>query len=480
MELMEDKKITKLAKFILYVWNVGWFAAVWAFYYNDYTFDRYKVIGIIASTLVYALIYYAFCNLYHAFRIASTSIQDTAFSQTVSFGVADLLLYMECCLINNNIVSILPGLIIAVLQILGTLLIVTKVKQHMLKVFKPQKTLLLYGSTTTPEEALAFSKRLTQHYGHLFEIADIRFDREDSAMIYNLIRENSIVLLYEGSADRRGDLIKLCTEEKKVFYFTPKIEDILCQGAVSKSLLDTPLMKYEYQYEAMHSTVGKRILDVVFSILFLLLTSPLFLIIAISIKLDDGGPVFYRQKRYTKNERIFEMIKFRSMVTDAEKYGATPCADGDPRITKVGRIIRATRLDEIPQFINILKGDMSFVGPRPERVENVKAYTEEMPEFAYRLRVKGGLTGYAQIYGKYNTSAYDKLRLDLMYIENQSVLLDIKIMLLTFKTIFQKESTEGFTQEESSRLRDKIGQAEAPADGRTGDTTAQESREEEK
>jgi lipopolysaccharide/colanic/teichoic acid biosynthesis glycosyltransferase len=144
------------------------------------------------------------------------------------------------------------------------------------------------------------------------------------------------------------------------------------------------------------------------------------------------------------------------MVVDAEKDGVVPCVGGDARITKVGKVIRKYRIDELPQFINVLKGEMSVVGPRPERVEHVQQYTKEMPEFSYRLRVKGGLTGYAQIYGKYNTSAYDKLRLDLMYIENQSLLEDLKIIILTIRTVFQKESTEGFSVETSRKINQEI------------------------
>ena len=164
------------------------------------------------------------------------------------------------------------------------------------------------------------------------------------------------------------------------------------------------------------------------------------------------SPVFYKQDRCTKDAKVFKIYKFRSMIVDAEKNGFIPCTSNDNRITKVGKVIRMTRIDELPQIINILKGDMSFVGPRPERVEHVEKYTKELPEFAYRMRVKGGLTGYAQIYGKYNTSAYDKLRLDLMYIENQSFLLDLKILMLTFKIMFIPESTEGFSEEKSKRL----------------------------
>jgi lipopolysaccharide/colanic/teichoic acid biosynthesis glycosyltransferase len=144
------------------------------------------------------------------------------------------------------------------------------------------------------------------------------------------------------------------------------------------------------------------------------------------------------------------------MVVDAEKDGVVPCVGNDARITKVGKIIRKYRIDELPQFINVLKGEMSVVGPRPERVEHVQQYTKEMPEFSYRLRVKGGLTGYAQIYGKYNTSAYDKLRLDLMYIENQSLLEDLKIIILTVRTVFRKESTEGFSVETSRKINQEI------------------------
>ena len=231
------------------------------------------------------------------------------------------------------------------------------------------------------------------------------------------------------------------------FFFSPSLEDIFCQGSTAKHLFDTPLYKYEYEKDSREGAI-KRLLDVIFSVVLLIVSLPLTIIIAIVIKLEDKGPVFYKQSRVTKNGKIFEIFKFRSMIVDAEKDGAVPYVNGDLRITKVGRWIRATRLDELPQLINILKGDMSFVGPRPERVEHVQKYTDELPEFSHRLRVKGGLTGYAQVYGKYNTTPYDKLRLDLIYIENQSILLDLKIMALTIKTIFSKESTEGFGEKQ--------------------------------
>lgn len=200
---------------------------------------------------------------------------------------------------------------------------------------------------------------------------------------------------------------------------------------------------------------GKRLLDVAVSAFMLLLFAPFMLVIAVCIKLEDGGDIFYRQKRVTMDGKIFEILKFRSMIQDAEKQGFKPCTTHDDRITRVGRIIRATRLDETPQLINILKGDMSIVGPRPERVEHVEKYTSQLPEFSYRLRVRGGLTGYAQIYGKYNTSAEDKLKMDLMYIERQSLILDLQLIFLTIKIMFIPESTEGFKEGAQSALQKK-------------------------
>lgn len=177
------------------------------------------------------------------------------------------------------------------------------------------------------------------------------------------------------------------------------------------------------------------------------------LICAIAIKLDDGGPIFFKQNRITKNGKIFNVLKFRSMVVDAEKDGAQKATEHDSRITKVGKIIRACRADELPQLFNVLRGDMSMVGPRPERIENVYEYSRQYPEFELRHRAKAGLTGYAQLYGKYNTSPEDKLNMDLIYIETYSLLQDIKLLILTFKILFMRESTEGFDSSANSNVK---------------------------
>ncbi len=193
----------------------------------------------------------------------------------------------------------------------------------------------------------------------------------------------------------------------------------------------------------------KRFMDMFISALALVITSPILLIFAIAIKKQDGGRIFFLQKRATVHGRVFEIIKFRTMRENVENFSST---QGDDRITKVGRIMRKYRIDEIPQFVNILKGDMSLVGPRPEMLENVADYEKDLPEFRFRLRMKAGLTGLAQIYGKYNTTSRDKLMLDLMYIENYSLIRDIQLLFQTVLVLFKAEdSTSAFDVKEETR-----------------------------
>ena len=221
-------------------------------------------------------------------------------------------------------------------------------------------------------------------------------------------------------------------------------------------IFDTPFLLTKGYSLSFDQAFGKRFLDLFIAVPMLIIASPIMLITAAAIKLYDSGPVFYKQIRCTKDGKPFEIIKFRSMIVDAEKVGGAQLAKAnDSRITPVGRFIRSTRIDELPQLLNIIKGDMSFVGPRPERPEIMEEYMENIPEFAFRLRVKAGLTGFAQIYGKYNTVPYDKLKLDLFYIENYSVWLDIKLILMTVKTILKKDSTEGISSDQTTAAKEE-------------------------
>lgn len=453
---MEDKKITNTAKWLIRIWNIGLFIAVWFGYYNPRTYDAHWLLGGIASCIAYVAAYSWFCNTYHVFRLASSSVSDSVFGQLVAVGVSGFILYLEGCISCHGFLNVFPWLFVAALQIAGSSLCVIGVKAYFVKRLSPQKMLLVYGRDIEREAAGRFCRLLERKYPYIFEFIHVKQEGMPKEEFLSLLDGCDSVMLYEISHGLRGEFMKACTERRKGFYFTPRIEDIFCQGSEEKNLTDTPLLKYKYIYEMKSGYFGKRAFDLFLSAVFLLVLFPVFLITALCIKLEDGGPVFYRQKRCTKHGRVFEILKFRSMVVNAEKDGAKPCSKHDARITKVGKAIRATRIDELPQIINILKNDMSFVGPRPERVEHVEKYTKEMPEFAYRFRVNGGLTGYAQVWGKYNTSAYDKLRYDLMYIENQSFYLDFKILVLTLRTVFKSESAEGFLEADSREMKQEI------------------------
>ena len=218
---------------------------------------------------------------------------------------------------------------------------------------------------------------------------------------------------------------------------------------------DTPLLVMRNNGLSFEQRVGKRIVDLVLTIPMCIVASPFMLLIAILIKAYDGGPVLYRQRRLTLDGREFMIYKFRSMCVDSEKGGARLARKNDSRITPVGKVLRNLHLDELPQVLNILKGEMSLVGPRPERPEIAAEYYKEIPEFAFRLRVKAGLTGYAQIYGKYNTTPYDKLKLDMYYIENYSLWRDIRIILMTIKILFVKENTEGVDDSQVTAMKSR-------------------------
>lgn len=234
----------------------------------------------------------------------------------------------------------------------------------------------------------------------------------------------------------------------------PKIPDIMVQGADQLHLFDTPILLVRDYAMTVEQRLVKRMIDIVCALILVVVTSPFMILTAIAIKVYDSGPVLYKQVRCTRDMRQFQILKFRSMRSDAEKDGvARLAAKNDNRITPVGRFIRKVRIDELPQLFNILKGDMSFIGPRPERPEIIRQYQEDMPEFTFRTKVKSGLAGYAQVYGKYNTTPYDKLKLDLFYIENYSVWLDLKLMLLTIKVLFQTDSTEGVEENQTTAMQ---------------------------
>jgi exopolysaccharide biosynthesis polyprenyl glycosylphosphotransferase len=257
------------------------------------------------------------------------------------------------------------------------------------------------------------------------------------------------VIIWDVPSTFRNGLVKYCYGHNIRIYVMPKITDVLLKGSSELHLFDTPVLLIREYAIKIEQRAIKRLIDIMVSLILIILSSPVMLITAIAIKLYDGGPVLYKQVRCTAGRKEFMIMKFRSMLVDAEKDGVARLASkNDSRITPIGKFIRACRIDELPQLFNILSGDMSFIGPRPERPEIIDQYLREMPEFAFRMKVKAGLAGYAQVYGKYNTTPYDKLKLDLTYIENYSIWLDIKLMLLTVKILFTPDSTEGVDEDQ--------------------------------
>ena len=303
----------------------------------------------------------------------------------------------------------------------------------------PKRCLVILGS---PEEEQAICHKIGV-YKLQWKVD--RIILWDDPGVSEAISDTEVVFMGTLPTQAKLELLHICYELHRDVLCKAQLEDIMLSNATQVVVDDAPFLEMSYAKMTLGQRMAKRTIDIVFSALVLIVLSPVLLIIAICIKLEDGGPVVFRQKRMTVGGREFWIRKFRSMKVNADgKAPPISASQHDPRITRVGKVLRCFRLDELLQFWNILKGDMTIVGPRPEMLENVARYKRELPAFAYREKMKAGLTGYAQIEGRYNTSPEDKLMLDMMYIESFSIWLDIKLMFRTFTVFFKKDSTQGF------------------------------------
>ena len=420
-----------------FVWMHGYTLAYFAYK------GKYVLMG------VYAVLLYIFFQNSDCTMFGQLHRVDLIIGQIISIVLVNGITYFQLCLIANQMLTPAPILILTAGEVVLAAVLVVLYTGLYHKLYAPHEMLLIYGNRRGVSLKIKMDSRRDK-----YNISKLISVEEGFEAFCREMGKYDAVILSDVPAQIRNDILKYCYRYRIRTYLSPKLTDIMIRGGKNITLFDTPLLLVKGTGLTPAQRVAKRCMDIVLSAIALLITSPAFLALAISIKLEDGGPVFYKQKRLTRNGREFEILKFRSMIVDAEKYaGAVLATEDDPRITKTGKVIRATRLDELPQLLNILKGDMSIVGPRPERKVIADEYCKDIPEFAYRLKVRGGLTGYAQIYGKYNTSAYDKLRLDLMYIENYSFLLDIKLIILTMRIIFSKESTEGIDKAQENQER---------------------------
>lgn len=421
---------------------------MWKSYYRTtYTFPLFgkgKIV-LLGIYLLIGLIIFSFCE---SFQFGHLKLVDVVISQWISVLIMNFIAYIQLSLMSNAMITLWPVLVLTVSDFVVTLGLCYLFTAFYHKYNMPRKMVLVYEN----ENAISLKNKMNSR-GDKYLIATSVKSSEGLEAIKSKIQGHDAVVINDVPSEIRNDVLKYCYSQGIRTYEVPKISDVITRGAEEITLFDTPLLLIKGNGLSIEQRAVKRLLDIILSIIVMIPGSIIMLIVAIAIKIEDGGPVFYKQTRVTRGGRTFDILKFRSMIVDAEKEGhSIPAISGDPRITRVGKIIRPSRLDELPQMINILKGEMSFVGPRPERVEHVIKYTEEIPEFEFRNKVKGGLTGYAQIYGKYNTSAYDKLRLDLAYIENYSLVLDIRLILMTLQIIFKKESTEGFDQVKNEKM----------------------------
>ncbi|WP_034445476.1 exopolysaccharide biosynthesis polyprenyl glycosylphosphotransferase [Butyrivibrio sp. AE2032] len=401
--------------------------------------------GHLLILAIYFILLLFFSNTYGGLKIGYLRPMDVFFSQIFALFMVNFISYFQIALLNNWLVPVLPMLEIFVIQLAIAFLWAYTTNAIYMKIFPPRELLLISGVYPVDDIERKFNSRKDKY--HIAKKMNI--SEGIDAVYKECLGNYDGVVIWDVPSQFRNGLVKYCYGRNIRIYVMPKITDVLLKGSSQLHLFDTPvLLLREYSIKIEQRAI-KRLFDIVLSLLLIVLSSPVMLVTAIIIKAYDKGPVLYKQIRCTKDRREFKIMKFRSMRVDAEKDGVARLASkNDSRITPIGKFIRSCRIDELPQLFNILVGDMSFIGPRPERPEIIKQYLEEMPEFAFRTKVKAGLAGYAQVYGKYNTTPYDKLKLDLTYIENYSIWLDIKLMLLTVKILFTPDSTEGVEEDQ--------------------------------
>lgn len=442
-----------LFNLILLAVITGHFTYEWNLVYNNILKQPFLGKGNILMIFTIFLVIFISMKMWGGFKLGYSKLVNLVFSQflaLITIGIGEyLIIALTAGTINN--MGRLAGLIAISLAVDFIFCIVYDLIgiRIYLMIFPPIRLLQVNGDYDN-HLRLKISNRSDK-----YEVCEEISIHEGLDIVYSKIEQYDAVLLNDIPNKYRKEILKHCFENDIPVYYTPKIQDIMVRGSDEINLFDSPLFLARNVGMTTVQAFAKRTIDIIGSTLGLIILSPIFLIVSILIKIEDGGKVFFMQDRCTYDGKVFRIHKFRSMKEDAEKDGKPhPATSDDDRITKVGKFIRATRIDELPQLVDIWIGNMSIVGPRPERVEHVAKYTEDIPEFDYRLKVKGGLTGYAQVYGRYNTTSYDKLKMDLIYVVNYSLLMDFQIVLETVKIIFSKESTEGFTEENSKKMNE--------------------------
>ena len=424
------------------------FALCWYLYYAKHIASPFYAKGDYLVVVLFFVLFIIFGRVYDAFLMSMQRISEIVYAQFLAAAVSDFIMYIVIWLLSKHLPNILPGVAALIGQVVLASIWAYNAHHAYFKIFPPQATAVIYDTRQGTE-------KLIGKYG-LDDKYKVVLTATVDECIANLAMLDGVSTVFMSGihSHDRNVILKYCVENNIGTFVIPRIGDTIMSGAYPMHMFHLPMLKVGRYHPQPEYLFIKRLLDIVISAVALVVLSPIFLVTAIAIKATDHGPVFYKQIRLTKDGKEFGILKFRSMRVDAEKDGVARLSSGDhdDRITPVGKVIRACRIDELPQLLNILRGELSIVGPRPERPEIAAQYCEEMPEFSLRLQAKAGLTGYAQIYGKYNTTPYDKLVMDLMYIAHPSIVEDLKIMFATVKILFVPESTEGVAEGQTTAM----------------------------
>lgn len=458
----QDSKRALLMSFLKLVHfcvSAAGFAGVWWFFYSNHTLENYYPnTDYLIITGYCALLFFLF-RTYHVYNIGYARVTDNLFGQVLSNIISAGIIYFVACALSGAFLSPIELLLLCLAQFIWDAVWSKTVKMLYRKIYKTLRTAVVYRKQDDLSRVEEI-RRLTQRLDFQKFIEN---PADDFCSLAKELEGFDAVVVIGVNASLRNGIAKYCIQNNVRCFVAPHVGDIIMQGALHISSIRVPIFSIRRALKNPFYLIAKRAFDIIVSILAIVLLSPVYLITSLIIKLYDHGPVFYKQVRLTKDGKKFNVLKFRSMRVDAEKDGvARLAAENDDRITPVGKFIRSCRLDELPQFFNILAGSMSIVGPRPERPEIAEQYEKEMPAFSLRLQVKAGLTGFAQVYGKYNTTPYDKLQMDLMYVNKMSVSEDLRLMFVTLRAIFKSESTEGIDKDATTAMKPSVSSVPKP------------------
>ena len=431
------KSIMFLFKILIVVTAVGLYIGGFKIWYEAprLMFKDNYVVG-----MVYLLVFYTLSYSYGAYRIGILRLRELIYSFSLALIIANFTGYSQLSLMLHRFIAVGPMILLTCAQVLAGTLLYVAANAVYFAINPARDALAILANPEDDERVLRKFLSESKRY----RIVQYCHESDGDAAVQSAMDGQPLVLMLgHGRPEFRSMVIRHCYETDKRLLMVPNVDEIFVHSAVRCQIDDIPAFLFRGHQMSSEQKLIKRAIDVAGSAAALIALSPLMLIAALSVRLHDGGPALYRQTRVTEGGRPFQLYKFRTMVQNAESNGAEMASNHDGRITPVGRWLRMLRIDELPQLFNILKGDMSLVGPRPERPELIEQYCRQYPEFRYRLKVKSGLTGYAQVFGRYNTLFEDKLKLDLLYIQHFSLIFDFYLMISTVKVLFMPSSSAG-------------------------------------